>query len=856
MIIKEVKKKKRKNLFSFNFFLKFYFFSSSIIILFVLVAILKSQTFNITKKKYLDYFSKGGRFEYLYLPIIAIKALKSNFYKIENVNLEITFEDTITIENIRKSSIKSGLLPESSLMPQIKTNISFNDKKFRGDIRLKGDRKIHYESKNKSSYKIELDRNQYILGMKKFSIQKPRARNYIHEWIFHELAGNLDLIKLKYEFVNLSINGDDKGLYVLEEGFGKELIERNERRNGPIFGIDENISFGTKDPVFEIYNKKYWNSDENFFLAGIASQKLRDFFRGKVEINEIFDLEKWAAFFAVMDMSQTYHGAFLQSVKFYYNPLNGLFEPIAFDGHRFKHNYNKYHLNYDNRLLFDFVEKSLEEKSEQFSWIQKFFYKDGKLNQNFYNLYTDNLNKISSESFINKFISKNLQKIEEINSHIYADYFWFDNLTDYGVGLYYFSLDDFFYQASNIQKKLKLQRKIQVLQEDQSKFIIKKFYKNYGFSSVDKVICKNKSNEIIELKINQNLNNFSNTVINLPIKLGGGTKCRQIKLNDEYNKFSILLNIDHINSNYKFKSNKKFDPKLIKKYFIESNNNFYLIADEIEIDQNIYIPKGYKFIVKPGQKITLSNNSFIISNSPWVIGGVGEKTIIKGKKNNLGGGIYIGDTKELSLIQNTEFTYLTGNKNYSNFEFQILGSINFHNTNVHLENINFDNIFSEDAINIFRSKFKISNGIYSNISSDAIDIDFSDGKIENIKFSGIKNDAIDFSGSNAKILNCYFENINDKIISVGERSNVNVSKIKAFNSFIGIASKDSSKVLSKDIVFDEVKIPFAAYQKKEYDYGSLVVKNSKINNFIVESVKDEISQITIDNKKVLLETKR
>ena len=146
--------------------------------------------------------------------------------------------------------------------------------------------------------------------------------------------------------------------------------------------------------------------------------------------------------------------------------------------------------------------------------------------------------------------------------------------------------------------------------------------------------------------------------------------------------------------------------------------------------------------------------------------------------------------------------------------------------------------------------------LYSNISSDAIDIDFSDGKIENIKFSGIKNDAIDFSGSNAKILNCYFENINDKIISVGERSNVNVSKIKAFNSFIGIASKDSSKVLSKDIVFDEVKIPFAAYQKKEYDYGSLVVKNSKINNFIVESVKDEISQITIDNKKVLLETKR
>ena len=105
-------------------------------------------------------------------------------------------------------------------------------------------------------------------------------------------------------------------------------------------------------------------------------------------------------------------------------------------------------------------------------------------------------------------------------------------------------------------------------------------------------------------------------------------------------------------------------------------------------------------------------------------------------------------------------------------------------------------------------------------------------------------------------MNCYFENINDKIISVGERSNVNVSKIKAFNSFIGIASR-LFKVLSKDIVFEWSKNSICSLpKKKEYDYGSLVVKNSKINNFIVESVKDEISQITIDNKKVLLETKR
>ena len=47
--------------------------------------------------------------------------------------------------------------------------------------------------------------------MKKFSIQKPRLRNYVHEWIFHELMGDLGIIKLQYEFIELSINGENKG---------------------------------------------------------------------------------------------------------------------------------------------------------------------------------------------------------------------------------------------------------------------------------------------------------------------------------------------------------------------------------------------------------------------------------------------------------------------------------------------------------------------------------------------------------------------------------------------------------------------------------------------------------------------
>ena len=62
------------------------------------------------------------------------------------------------------------------------------------------------------------------------------------------------------------------------------MIERNKRRNGPIFGLDEDINKNYDNPVFEIYNKKYWFNPKNNLVTNIASQKLLDFFDNKAKI--------------------------------------------------------------------------------------------------------------------------------------------------------------------------------------------------------------------------------------------------------------------------------------------------------------------------------------------------------------------------------------------------------------------------------------------------------------------------------------------------------------------------------------------------------------------------------------------
>jgi len=847
MILKKREKIKRK--YNINKFLLTYFILSITSVLVFLSFIITSDRFIGFKNKSLDILSKGGRYEYIYLPNIIFSAIKSNFYDLKKINLEINFKNSLILENIRNQAIENGSLPGDNLNTRVNFTLNHENKNYKGEIRLKGDRAIHFEDKEKSSYKIELDKNNYIFGVSKFSLQKPRVRNYIHEWIFHQMSKDFDLIKIKYKFLDLFINGEDKGLYVLEEGFGVDLIERNKRRNGPIFGINENLSRSDKDPVFEIYNKKYWAKEENKKLLENASQKLRNFFNKKIKLEDVFDVNRWASFFAVVDFTSTFHGAFLWNVKLYYNPINGLFEPIPFDGHRINPNYHKFNLNYDDRLLVDFA------KTGEIAWLRNFFYKKNSINEefnySFYNLYLKKLRIISSAKYLDKFLKKNHKKIKQINSHIYADYFFYDNSNLYTSGIYYFLLSDFFRRADVIKNKLDFKNGIQIIKKADNSYVIKNFYKNYVPIEITNIVCNDNGN-IKKINIKKNLNIFSETFVNANLVQNKNVKCRYLNFRNKLDGSLVSVKIDHVNSEHNFENFKMNNMNKWTKYFNKKGKKLFLTKNINKIDENIYIPKGFEVNILPGQKILLLNGAFIFSNSNWKVGGKEKQTIIGGLKDNLGGGLIVLDNDNPSEIVNTKFSYLGGFNLKTKSEYLILGAINFHQTEIYLDNLNFENIFSEDAVNIFRSDFKIKNSNYKNISSDAIDIDFSSGKIEQTTFQNISNDAMDFSGSNVDINQATFDNVQDKLISGGEESTLEISNINATNSWSGIISKDGSKLFSKKILFKNVQIPFASYQKKpQYNHGYLNVSKFKIENYLVKFAKDKKSEIILGKENLI-----
>ena len=349
-----------------------------------------------------------------------------------------------------------------------------------------------------------------------------------------------------------------------------------------------------------------------------------------------------------------------------------------------------------------------------------------------------------------------------------------------------------------------------------------------------------------------------------------------------------------------FNSLHVFDEKKVENkyldFFYKENNILYLKNNKAQINEDIIIPDNLTVKIKSGEKILISNNAFIISNSPWEVGDSNGKVIISGYKENFGGGLVIKNAEKASKFYNTEFKYLSGVENRflnhdPNKEFVVLtkyserkknnylydsvsskepitleisnnytfsnkfnytGAVNFYNTKVFIKNNKFNKIDSEDALNIISSNFHLEDNSFEENSSDAIDIDFGNGIIKNSNFSFIGNDAIDLSGSQVYLENLSFLNVGDKLISAGENTTTSINKISGKNSYVGIASKDGSITTAENIKFINVKIPFASYQKKKsYRHGILKINDPiYVENHVEKYIKDDKSDIIINAKKI------
>lgn len=112
----------------------------------------------------------------------------------------------------------------------------------RGRARLKGDWIDHIDT-DQWSLRIELDTP--LRGMRRFSVQHPKTRGHVMEWVVMQTATRIGVLAPRSDFVTVAIDGKTRGVYYLEEHPGKEMLEARGRRDGPIVRFDESARWGT-----------------------------------------------------------------------------------------------------------------------------------------------------------------------------------------------------------------------------------------------------------------------------------------------------------------------------------------------------------------------------------------------------------------------------------------------------------------------------------------------------------------------------------------------------------------------------------------------------------------------------------
>ena len=769
----------------------------------------KSIFFKINDKvlnRYLGFDFKNTK---NYLNILKINFF-SNFKKpkLEKVYIEINQKSILGLEMQRKlRSENGGELPKENL-GTFPAKISHNKENYNVKIRTKGVRNVHWRKKNKTSYKIDIRGKKRLWGLEEFSLQKPITRNHTYEFIFHELLGYVDLINIKYFLVNLFLNDQDLGVYTVEESFSKELIERQNRRNGPIFGLSEELGEYYPNVKYELYSENFWINNFQELTSNLFSI-LNNIKLSNFHVNDHFDIDKWAKYFAIIDLTGAYHGSLAKSVKSYYNPTTALFEPIGYDLHKGAG-------TFDDFILLDFLQEETPSCSficDHKEWFFKFFKSQNKeLNYKFINLYVEYLKKFSEENFLKKFLKEYEKKIENYNQSIYADYSKTDKITWEGLGFFVYDKNYLINRAKLIKDKINSIKLKNISISSSEDFFIFEDYQASNFP-VEAITFDCKNSEDSKKYF------FAGSM-----KINWNTTCSKIKFMDHKNNskiFELKKNII-LNSDINIFTKNNFANLNKKTQIIKISENEFFINSDLNINKNSLIKKNEKFTLKKESTINIIE---------------GATLFVEGKIN------FINDDQNYTKIISSDGTgSLVFNKNnfdFKNISFENLskpnlsnyilsGGINFINSNVKLDNIIIKNSNNEDAINIINSKSKISNIYFENIKADALDLDFGEMKFLNINCLKVNNDCLDISGAIVKGQNIVSKNALDKGISIGENSNVEIQNINLVNNNIALAVKDGSFADFKNINLKENNYDIALFvKKKEFTKPKLVVDNIK-----------------------------
>jgi len=236
---------------------------------------------------------------------------------------------------------------------------------------------------------------------------------------------------------------------------------------------------------------------------------------------------------------------------------------------------------------------------------------------------------------------------------------------------------------------------------------------------------------------------------------------------------------------------------------------------EIIVEQSILTDEGQRLIVKAGTRLFLSENVGIYSRGKVLAEGTPEAPIeVMPAGNEPWGAIGVsGDDSRGSRFAHVR---VTGGSTGTDGGIRYKGMFNVYNCpEVVIDQCRFSkNHHGDDAVNLAESHIEVAHCRFGDAPADALDLDMCTGSVRRCRFEECGNDGIDLMNCRVEVEGCQFQGCGDKGISVGEDTHVRVLDCRIRNCKIGLETKDDSRALVVNSLFDGNDLAVHSYQKK------------------------------------------
>ncbi len=710
------------------------------------------------------------------------------------LELQIPEVNVKKIKTKRDEALQEGLL-FSSAEDMVDGTLRVGDDTKAMRLRLKGDLLDHIQG-DKWSYRIQLKNDQEWNQMQTFSIHNSGARSHLAEWLMLQLFRQEGIMTPNYDFIEVEENGVSKGVYAYEQFFDNKLLQQNKRPLGPILkhaddayweNVQKEITpfYWTKMAGIELMNTE--NKNDPSFIAAFqqAKSKLQAYLDGKAKLIDVFDVDKLAKYYALMEISHAYHAQQITNIRFYYNPLTAKLEPIGFDC---------YGTDLPN-VTKDWSaggegQNQYAEPSEDYPYggvyLHKFF-QDSMMTAR----YLKQLHQYSSEEFLDDMKHKWKIALEQRADFIRSDEAYQD---------YAFSFDELFKKARWTREKLLPLPSYSLTTQVQAgsrKQLICTSYHYFPIELIglgnEELVQKFKMPIYLEayhqdheadVEVIQNPNNYRRVYFK--------TLGIDSMFSEEINRLSLAPQTPDILQG---------DLSFIKEYDCINlvDKDIAFGPCPITLNKTVVIPNGYTIRVKPGTVIRLQSNANFISFSPiQVNGSASEPVRIEGAKNN---GILLTQVAGESQFDHVILIDLAS---VNEAEFQSDAALTIFESEVDIDNVTMTNSTAKSALTIQNSIFNINDLTIDSSPGNGINLEYSKGSIEQLTLIDINVNGIQSYDSSLHLHGATLNHIKGTAVQIDRSDATSLTSIDIEKSYRAFKISDST-IKADEITIQDVE---------------------------------------------------